>query len=427
MIRLLVLTALLCNAQSEVLVLRADGSSVWAETVIEYEEHIEFVVGGAVQSVPHDAVSELLPRPARNRDYAPEVVETTLATIDRLLAENNSLRERLQPLRDEWQMRQVGTISLDAQITVLVRRYEKSARTLSDFTAFSEGFDALKGQDVTGRNAHELEKARQRVNLDFLGRQVRALENAVRATRPGVAEFTRAEQLAHLLHAHAMLSSGLRQELEALRRRAYQGHISSAISTFQSAPSLTSYLTAHGYLLAAQEHLVSSDKERQQLQTMITGLRRQAAAKHRNLVFDQRGFVYTKGDSYINNRAKAAHPQIELNAMAEEAARLVPRDTPVFGAEIQVDLLVLCRRPLPSGEIGFLFTNPDQDSFVVVPTTLSFENGRALARASCRTRQLKDANVGSPVSVALSIRQPEQDWRPISFACVLEKNDKPTP
>jgi hypothetical protein len=432
--RAALLAASLCfqvgQCLATVLVVKKDGSSFWAESAEKEDGKLVYESG----SVALEEVSQIIPKIKRGKQYPPATVDKIIGVIDTELTRFPKLRKQLTALRDEWKALQAPAPDISADIAELGKTYQASERDLAAFTDFSTKLGMLRFRDLRSTYADDISKLESQVKTEFFGRQHKLLVTRLRPKMP-IDEFVEARSL-----VKSLLSLGIDEERgKALSTRLEQARLSilktemAKAKTIFSGQKLPSYTAANAIIFELRERVAESAAHKATLDKALVGIREAAAKANRNIVFDDKGFPFTREDVAGLDKYREQFRTMILFTEVEPRAFILPRAIPAriaFNEEVRVPLTALLRAVPPEGSklgVAIHVLGPGGLVEHATPLPLQFIDARAGINLAFDLRvdpeiveyQKAQGNPGTVYFSLACLPAGAEKWQMLSHACAL--------
>jgi len=352
-----ILLLCLAEAHAAALIVRKDGSSVWATTARREQDTVVYISRdtGDEKRVAVTELDGVIPVVKRGLQYTPEKIQKYVERIRKVRTRHPRLLRQLNPILQEWEALQEPSPEFDDEIAAIVDRFEKSERDAPAFRKARLDLDMIKYKDVQGAYASRVDDIIEQARSEYVATNMVRLVELARSKAMSVNTFIALRDLARdLLEATGgEESTRVREILERSRETGLDVNCRYAASSFASrGKTINAYLHSSRVLFLVRDEIASTDPVRSEVEHRISGLRQQAAAALPDCNFGWNGYPLTQEDLGILRGTKRRSSTVSFTSLTvDEQCLVFPRQQPRdlrFRRPIRVPVRLVFNREQPS-------------------------------------------------------------------------------
>jgi hypothetical protein len=432
----------LCESRGAFLIVRKDGSIVWASTarregdVVLYKERDS----GEERKSPVAELDGIVPTVTRGKNYKPKLAQTFVDRLEGLKSKHPRHLRTINQLLQEWKGLQKPVVELDGKIAQLVREYEKGDRSAEDFNKVVLELGMLKYKDMRGTYTERLDGECERITGDYVSRGLKRLSEAAAGPGVPVERFAELRFLCEHIGQIAEADTGRKaqDQLDACREKAFESNCLRGAETFSaSRKTVNTFLEASRILHAVKDVIATTDSEEAAVESRINALLEQVAVAQPAYRFDFRGFPLTRDDARLYGQTKDYTSVLSFVSIpVSDQCLIIPRETPkaaLMGRRFTVPVRLIFNRAQPKDRcfgmvVRILGEHEVTHSHTQELKPFKLENGRAditfvadLSSVDDDFSPVADDEGRTNVFVYLALREPDGEgeyrWPALSLAC----------
>lgn len=389
------------------LIVRVDGTSVWARQVQAAGDYWRYVPdgGGPESQIARSDVDAVIPAVVRGTQYDAATVERVLSDIDRAIGRHGKLRKQLNMLRGEWGALQKDDSGLEKDIAAILAKFERDPADTARFKEARVALSMIQFKDMRGRYRDKIESGLAMMSAAYAATNMARLAVMTNIAGMTIGQFRVARQIAEDLRAAKIKpedQAAVENSLAACRTNAWTFNGHRAWEAFQKEKNLQVYLDSASLLQALKTYVAADEQQQLFLDGLLAKLKAAVIKAVPDCSFDFEGFPLTRADRELLGRRRIQ--RIKLTSIAlDDHCFAFPKNSPRAGG----------LRSVISCEVRLIFSRSPSSEHVYCLQAMYFADmGRMAVR---RTPPLDPALVRNgriDIAAEFDFTNLERDFEP---------------
>ncbi len=329
---LMVVAGFCACAQAESFVVTKDGKGLWVWSTRKDNDKILYIdkETGDEKSFPAGDVEAVIPKMKPGTPYPLEQVNGYVSSLKALEKKHQRLKRILTQLLQEWESFLKEDPGLEKAIDDEAKTFKASDKLTKAYKGAVMNLGMLKYKDAQGKYAAKIDTLVQDAKKDYYEAGFARLEALSATNKINLVDFIETKELVVALSefCDAPHKEKAGKCLEKARQIALRSNTRLALDGFATARTVNAYLSSLDLLHRSRVVLAAEEIQQKAIDTMMSGLARDAGRVLPAYKFDYKGYPLTANDRALLNKYQNYSSRVSFSSERDEQCLVFPLKQP---------------------------------------------------------------------------------------------------